>query len=310
MLEDIPAPFRAECQSIYDQLDIDPKCIDVSADTYRTYLDRLGFMSQSALKLCATDPQLFNEVVTGITRRPLPSSNQVWGTNAESYLKRLGDMPDDLVIIPREVLNKDGHRKGAAWKEFAAAHEHVRLLTEGEYRVEYGHFSRALENVRRHEIANHLVVEAVESGEALWHKRFFWLECDYSDEPIEFKCELDLLSPRYICDVKSAADTRPEAFARQVWKFGYDVQAYLYSKVTNFDRQFVWVVFKNSPPYNVETYLASPAILDSGAQRCDAYIADYATRRRDNNWFATTHGKLHALSLPTWSQFEFEAYEG
>lgn len=74
----------------------------------------------------------------------------------------------------------------------------------------------------------------------------------------------------FISDPKTCQDNSPKAFLRDVYKYGYHLQAAFYSDVLNVDpSNFVFTAIETNPPYSVQTYTLSPERIDAGRE---AYI--------------------------------------
>ena len=74
----------------------------------------------------------------------------------------------------------------------------------------------------------------------------FKKELDTSIGPVKFRGFLDCLGDGFISDSKSSMSV--SKFRYSVRDFGYDIQAYLYTKAFNIDK-FYWVVQEKKEPY-------------------------------------------------------------
>jgi hypothetical protein len=269
---------------------------------YRAY----QAVSQSDLKMAARNPQLYYEtylIEPAHRRRPrlATSPEQQFGIAVEEFL-RTSAMPEDLVVIPPDVLNAQGHRRGSAWTAFVAEHEGKQLVTQKEFDQQMGGIMDAAANVRAHKVAELLL----NSVSAKWHQRFVWL-CE--DTMLPMKAELDILDDGLgvVCDVKTAADTDADSFARSVLTFGYDIQAAHYLEAAELayptrEWTFAWVVIKNKPPYDVEVYDASDELLKHGETRLMAARENYRRCVDSGTWKSATHGISVNLDLPAWAR--------
>ena len=267
---------------------------------YRAY----DAVSQSDLKAAKRNPQLYYETylrepASSRRSKPATTAEQQWGMACETFL-RTRQLPEDVVVIPAAALNKDGHRKGAAWTEFAAANQGKTLVTAREYQQQFAGLEDAYSNVLDHAVARMIL----ESPTALWSQRFAW-ECQETGLPL--KAELDLVDPArgILVDVKTAADTDSEAFARAVYTFGYDIQAAQYLEAAQRmwpDAAFTygWIVIRNKAPYEVEVYDATDELLAYGRRRLMAARAHFCECVESGSWKSPTHGLSVALELPAW----------
>jgi hypothetical protein len=250
----------------------------------------LDAISQSDLKKCWENPQLY--AATRGQYDP-PSKSQQWGSDFEQYL-RSGTV-DDVLVIPSDVLNADGHRKGKKWLDFSEYHRGKRLFTI----QEVGELRRAFTSVLAHEHAAKLVY----SKSARWTQRFAW-----EQDGERFKCEMDLLDQELSCitDIKTAADVDPRSFESDVIRWGYDIQAAMYlraARLLDMEREwaYAWVVVRNCEPFNVEVYQASDDLLEFGERRLQERIDFFLGCRRSGRWLSPTHGTVVMLYPPAWA---------
>lgn len=267
---------------------------------YRSY----GAVSQSDLKAAKRNPQLYYETylrepASSRRSKPATTAEQQWGMACETFL-RTQQLPEDVVVIPAEALNKDGHRKGAAWTEFAAANVGKTLVTRREYDQQFAGLEDAFSNVMGHAVAKMIL----QSPTALWSQRFAW-ECPETGLPL--KAELDLVDSErgILVDVKTAADTDQEAFGRAVYTYGYDIQAAQYLEAVQHmwpEQQWTygWIVIRNKAPHEVEVYDATDELLAYGRRRLMAARQHFADCVESGTWKSATHGISVALELPAW----------
>ena len=269
---------------------------------YRAY----QAVSQSDLKMAARSPQLYYETYLmepAHRRRPRPATSpeQQFGMAVEEFL-RTSAMPADLVIIPQDMLNAQGHRRGSAWTAFAAENEGKQLVTQKEFDQQMGGIMDAAANVQDHRVAQMLLA----SASAKWHQRYHWL-CDETMLPL--KAELDLIDDvlGVVVDVKTSADTDADAFTRSIVNFGYDIQAAHYLQAAELaypsrEFTFAWIVIRNKPPYDVEVYDASNELIRHGETRLMAARENYRRCVDAGIWKSPTHGISVCLDLPAWAR--------
>lgn len=112
-----------------------------------------------------------------------------------------------------------------------------------------------------------------------------------------------------ISDLKSCNSAMQVDFTRDCVKYGYDLQAYMYSynasKVLNIpmeDIDFVFIAVEKDPPYLVNVFKASQDILARGEMLFREYIGMYHEAKETNNWwgFNGKHNLINDLTLPTY----------
>lgn len=87
---------------------------------------------------------------------------------------------------------------------------------------------------------------------------------DISGEVIPFRGFLDCLGKGFISDSKSSRSVK--GFSRDVRVFGYDIQAFLYTRAFGF-QDFYWVVQEKAYPYLPAVYKATEDTLASGERK-------------------------------------------
>ena len=69
----------------------------------------------------------------------------------------------------------------------------------------------------------------------------------------------------FISDPKSCQDNSPRAFTRDVYKYGYHLQAAFYSDMLGVDpKNFIFIAIETKHPFSVECYSLSEEMIDKG----------------------------------------------
>ena len=94
----------------------------------------------------------------------------------------------------------------------------------------------------------------------------FWED----DEGNKCKCRIDAMKPGIIIDLKTTTDASTEAFTREAFKYGYDVQAAHYIEgyqAANGGKTPVWyfIAVEKAEPYAVNILKAGTDFIDHGA---------------------------------------------
>lgn len=252
-------------------------------------------INQSALKVLGESPQLFYERYIAKTlaeREPTPAMK--FGTAVENYL-RTGS--HGFICLPDDIRARRG-KEYEAWK--ATIDPTLQVVTKTEWNeLRLNDLEKVKRNVDEHPRASQLI------SEGDWHKHLFW---EY-EEIGQCKAELDLVwQNKIIADVKTAADTTPEGFARQALNLGYHIQAAWYTgaylRCHGAILPFVFIVIKNSEPYNVETYTLSEQFITLASQKIMRLSEEYVRRRDSNDWHTDTHGTIATIEPPKWALSE------
>lgn len=112
-----------------------------------------------------------------------------------------------------------------------------------------------------------------------------------------------------IIDLKSTRSALPNNFARDVVKFNYDLQTYMYcygvSKVLGVPMEnidFVFIAVEKTAPYLVNVMQADNYVLQKGEADFREYIGTYAYCLETSNWFGLNgeHDIINNLTLPSY----------
>ena len=160
-------------------------------------------------------------------------------------------------------------------------------------------------------VTNNEVAYSLISGEV--ETPYFWTD-EHTGEPC--KCRTDVVKEiaeqQIIVDLKSCTDASTEAFVRDAIKFGYDVQAAMYSEGvkanTGKDSIFVFVAVEKEPPYAVNVIQADKLFMQSGWSKLRDLMAIYHDCNVTGNWYGYT-GKTNIINntiMPSWAIREIE----
>ena len=138
-------------------------------------------------------------------------------------------------------------------------------------------------------------------------KPFFWTD-ELTGE--ECKCRTDALTEvgdnLIIADYKTCTDASTEGFIRDAIRFGYHVQAAMYSegveKNTGRKPLFVFIAQEKTEPYAVNVMQADPLLVQNGYDVFRELVGIYHYCRTSENWygFMGRDGIINNLSLPAW----------
>jgi hypothetical protein len=121
-----------------------------------------------------------------------------------------------------------------------------------------------------------------------------------------------------IDDLKTTTrSAHPEAFAKNLYGYGCDVQAAFYlrgmrtlypTKVEAFPPQWRWIVVETSPPYGLSVVEPSPAVLELADAKVDAALKLWAECLERDVWpgYPT---RVATAELPAWEEARWLARE-
>ena len=294
---------------------------DTDAEGYRAY----PALSQSGLKLYLLDPQeYFRQYVARTSPRKPATASQEFG-NAVERLAFYGTL--DATVIPQDVLNADGHRKGAAYtawmRDAEAAHPPgTKFFKADEFETKIGPIMQAVDNLRSHAEAAKLIW-----GDSIKHVRIRWVD---QFTGMECKCEIDLLHlSGLIGDLKTAVSVTRSGFQRAVVNFGYYIQSFMYREAlqavaNTLDQQpdsemlrscrhlleqvadglpllCCWIAVKNKPSYHAEVYPVDDEWYPIAALMVRQAMAEIEAAHRTGVWQTRTHGMIAPLGVPKWA---------
>lgn len=259
------------------------------------------------LKLFADDPEdCWEQYVAPpelrVRREPTPS--MIWGSNFERlvFYDRL-----DAILIPQDVLNSDGHRKGGKWLEFKGRMDEEKpgqqLLTQKEWDSQIMPLLVARDKARSHDAAAKLLWGA---GEA--HVSIVWDDVS-TGVVLPCKCQLDLLHDRgIICDLKTARQDAlgsRQALAAHLLKFRYHIQAWWYTHavlgLTGKLCPFVFVFVGSKRPHGVQVVEMTEPWMTLAENQVRTYLGQLSQAWQSGVWKPAGFGQIQKIDPPHWS---------
>lgn len=136
----------------------------------------------------------------------------------------------------------------------------------------------------------------------------FWTD-EETGEPC--KCRFDCISTidgqTVIVDYKTTSDASTDAFTRSAVKYGYDLQAAMYSAgyaATNNGETplFVFIAQEKEPPYSINVLVADEAFTAHGVEVYRHLLGMYHHCRETGNWwgYMGEDETINTLALPAW----------
>lgn len=140
---------------------------------------------------------------------------------------------------------------------------------------------------------------------------YFWVDKDTGEQ---CKCRTDCLCEKFskpiVVDLKSANDASTEAFSRDAIKYGYDLQAAMYSDgaAANIGQTplFVFIVVEKNPPYAVNILQADDLFVRRGRLLFRELIGEYHYCKQTGDWYGYLgrENQINNLRLPAWLEKE------
>ena len=232
---------------------------------------------------------------------PEPSAALIFGQAFHKFVLEPDSFGEEFAIQPEtDRRTKQGKEEWAYFLEKYA----------GKKQISLDNFETFL-NMKAALKANRHAAALIEQGQ---HETpFFWTDTLTGEE---CKCRPDILAEfngvPIIADLKSCASADTESFAKDVVKYGYDLQAYMYSEGvkanTGKDYQFIFIAVEKTPPYAVNVMQADKYILMRGEALFREYIGTYHDCKESGNWWSYNghFGNINILSLPAYLRKDFE----
>ncbi len=256
--------------------------------------------SHSQAKLLPDQPALFHgRHITGEFSRKTSWELDL-GTIIHACLLDPEGIEGLAVVIPDDVLNAQGHKKGkdwTAWKE-----EHAGLIhidAKGEIQI-----ARMLANTRANSDAMRLL-----EGDGVNEYTIAWTD---PETGLLLRCRPDrvtAVADRAVAvEVKTCRDPRPRQFSGACFDFRYYRQAAFYldgiNRLGKFGTvsTFAFVAIQNAEPYDVVVYAElMPSDIELGEKENRQAICDLAHRLLTDDWTSPYSRHALTLRLPHWA---------
>lgn len=168
------------------------------------------------------------------------------------------------------------------------------VLTEVEYHMAHRMAQETLKNksckdvLRHKERANEVSVFA---------------ECERTGLVLKTRPDLYIESEGLIYDVKTTQDASPTGFAKECFKYSYDIQAAFYIYVCQLAGlsldYFSFISVEKSAPYCSHLHIVTPELLENATERMHSTLA-VISEAQENETYDTGWGEYSLLELPKW----------
>lgn len=272
------------------------RCNEMSNRDYRCY----PAINQSALKAFVKDPLEY----IGSREGKFPwkdSKSMQFGRDLEMQVLH-DEVP--FVLIPDDVLDKNGHKRGNAWKAWVVEQEQngngrKAWLKAAEYEARLSNVGYAYDAIKSHKLASRLLLD---KDQILQHMRIIWTDDNYG---VECKAELDVVHKGgYLIDLKTAQDNTEDAFVRSVFNFQYYVQAQFYRRAMHELigewLPFIFIVVKNTPGFGVSVYNLSDEWLAMGEEWLNKNIPRFLHAQNEGIYLPEDWNMVTTISPRKW----------
>jgi hypothetical protein len=118
------------------------------------------------------------------------------------------------------------------------------------------------------------------------------------------KCRLDHYTQSWIFDLKTCNDASPKEFAKQIYNFGYHIQAAWYldtCKMAGLDTDgFIFIAVEKEPPYAIGLYELGSDSLEAGRSAYQSALDKLERSKISGEWPGYSE-YLETIELPYWA---------
>jgi len=209
------------------------------------------YFTYTSLKYAMQDVRLFEMYCRGQLSKD--SDALTFGSLYDTMLFERHALNDRFAVLDDQaIVAKIGGASPRATKAYKEWKDLYAEDNKGKRLVSADDFDKAVQMINRLEETG--IVEAYLKGEYQKELAGF-----IGDVPV--RGFLDCLGNGYVSDSKSTRSI--SGFRRDIFSFGYDIQAYIYSELAGI-REYYWVAQDTSYPFTPKIFKASERTLDGG----------------------------------------------
>jgi exodeoxyribonuclease VIII len=254
--------------------------------TNEDYHNRPG-VSASMLKSMARGWRTFEAEYITKTAPRKESAAMALGTAVHTALLEPERFATEYVVCPEECSD----RRTKAYKEWAASVDGAAVLTTDDAAT----IDAIRESVRRDDFASKLL-----AADGYVEKSMEW-----NDQGVLCRMRFDKIAGPFCIDIKTCQDATPEAFAKTIASYRYDLQAAHYlSGLTNngigWGMRFVFIAVETASPYRVRCYEMCDDDFDKANDDRVSLLQEYRRRSKSGDWSEPGEGVLTKVFLPNW----------
>lgn len=259
---------------------------------YHGYTDAI---SKSRLALFSICPAYFKWAEDNPTE---PSDDLVFGSAFHKLVLEPNDFDKEYAVLPMGVdkRTKAGREIYDAFVQEAGERQ---IITQEQFDTI---------SAMRDSVFSNKYSAALLKGE---HEKSMYGVDDLTQEKIKTRpdCYRMVGERLIITDLKSCKSAIPEDFSRDVVKYSYDLQAYMYSynasKVLNIPTiniDFVFIAVEKRDPHLINIMQADEYVLQRGEALFREYIGTYKECKDTGEWWGLNgkSGIINNLSLPSY----------
>lgn len=273
-------------------------------ETNNEYHSDLSAISKSRLAKMSVCPKYFKWCEDNPSE---PTEDLIVGSAFHKWVLELDTFDDEFVISPD--FNKRTKEGKAQYEAFIQGANDKQVITQEQFDI----ITDMKNAIRSNKYAVQLLKGVHEqsmygvddlTGERIKTRpdSYHIIEVYNDDGELEEKRLL-------IVDLKSCRNAMYDDFCRDVVKYHYDLQAYMYSlnasKVLNIPMDkidFIFIAVQKTEPYLINILQADEFVLQRGEALFRKYIGEYHEAKTTGNWWGLNgqQGIINNLSLPSY----------
>lgn len=168
------------------------------------------------------------------------------------------------------------------------------VLTEVEYHMAHRMAQETLKNKTCKDVLRH---------KKRANEVSVFAECERTGLVLKARPDLYIESEGLVYDVKTTQDASPTGFAKECFKYSYDIQAAFYIYVCQLAGlsldYFSFISVEKSAPYCSHLHIVTPELLENATERMHSTLA-VISEAQENETYDTGWGEYSLLELPKW----------
>lgn len=263
-------------------------------ESNKDYHSDLTAISKSRLAKMSVCPQYFKWCEDNPQE---PSEDLIVGSAFHKLVLEPDSFDSEFVVMPlidrRTKVGKD------LYEQFCQQSEDKQIITQEQYEM--------ISAMRDSVLSSKYAVALLKGN----HEHSFYTQDKLTKVTIKVRpdCYRNVQDRIVITDLKSCRSAITEDFMRDVVKYSYDLQAYMYtlavSKVMNIPQEnvdFVFIAVEKKAPYMINMLQADQFVLERGEALFREYIGKYHECKESGNWYGLNgaYGIINNLSLPNY----------
>lgn len=263
-------------------------------ESNKDYHSDLTAISKSRLAKMSVCPQYFKWCEDNPQE---PSEDLIVGSAFHKLVLEPETFGKEFIVMP--LIDRRTKQGKELYEQFIITSQGRDILTQEQYEM--------ICAMRDSVLSNKYAVALLKGN----HEHSFYTQDELTKENIKVRpdCYRNVQDRIVITDLKSCRSAITEDFMRDVVKYSYDLQAYMYtlavSKVMNIPQEnvdFVFIAVEKKAPYMINMLQADQFVLERGEALFREYIGKYHECKESGNFYGLNgaYGIINNLSLPNY----------